>query len=117
MTFDVYADKIQKRKAPISKKKCDNCFRIFNVPSSRQFCKDKTCEGTLELIPKEKKESMAKAPKCDKRCEKCFSWYFQVPCATKKCKCGHTLSKIVFPEITGNYLDVCGMKLFIDPVD
>ena len=117
MTFDVCYSKIQKRKAPISKKKCDNCFRTFNVPSSRRFCKDKTCEGNLMLISKEKKEPMTKAPKCDKHCEKCFSWYFQVPCATKKCKCGHTLFKVVLTAVTEKYLDVCGMKLFIDPID
>tara|TARA_A100001015_G_C14958915_1_gene699994 strand:+ start:624 stop:977 length:354 start_codon:yes stop_codon:yes gene_type:complete len=117
MTFGVYDAKKQKRKAPISKKKCDNCLRIFNVPSSRQFCKDKTCEGTLELIAKEKKITMAKVPKCDKRCEKCFSSYFQVPCATKKCKCGHILSKVVLSDITDKYLDVNGMILFVDPID
>jgi len=117
MTIDVHDGKIQKRKAPISKKKCDNCLRIFNVPSSKQFCKDKTCEGLLELIAKEKKETTKEPPRCDKHCKKCFSWYLKVPCATKKCKCGHTLSKIVWPPTSGKNVNDCGIDIFIDPVD
>ena len=117
MTLSVGVDKIQKRKPPISKKRCDNCLRVFNVPSARQFCKDKTCEGLLELlgVKNVSNEPSQKAPKCDKYCNLCFSWYLDVPCATKKCKCGHTLSKIKWSVATK--LDNCGKNLFIDPVD
>ena len=117
MTHVVCDGKIQKRRAPISKKKCDNCMRIFNVASSRQFCKDKTCEGLLELISKEKKETTREAPKCDKFCELCFASYYQVPCATKKCKCGHRLTKSTFMSRTGKFINVDGAYLFIDPID
>ena len=92
-------------------------MRIFNVPSSRQFCKDKYCEGFLELIPKEKKETTREAPECDKFCELCLASYYRVPCAKKKCKCGHPLTKGTFMSRTGKLVNVDGTDLFIDPID
>ena len=106
-----------KKKAPISKKKCDNCLRTFNVPCSRQFCKDVTCEGILIRIEKEKKEAKKEAPRCDKHCSVCFKEYVQVPCATKKCQCGNTLSRLFQPTATGKYKNICGLYVYIDPID
>lgn len=106
-----------KRKRPMAHKQCDNCLRKFCVPSSKQSCKDKTCAGFLELVRKELQEPQEPqvlkrdAPVCDKHCDQCGKWYLQVACATKKCKCGDTLSKVSWP--TGRV----DAKLFIEPID
>ena len=110
MTIDEI--KIKKRRPPMTRKKCDNCCRTFNVMSSRKFCKDTTCEGSLELVPKEKEhEVKGNAPKCDKHCNTCNLWYIQVPCATKKCNCGSNLYKVTWPDIVEK---VC---IYVEPID
>jgi hypothetical protein len=107
---------VQKKRVKITKKRCDNCLRILNVPVSQKYCR---CEGTLDLIPKVvfQAETKKESCKCDKICKSCYSWHLQVPCALKRCKCGFLLFKVQWPTGIDKCIPAHGMNLFIDPID